>query len=146
MAARAPRQTRKGYNYAKLNSQGKEVGRQAGRKTPNEVLEEGQIADSPLCLLPSDDDFSENPRSAVSTVDSRFTDYTEPHEDTELDYEDTEVESVVKIKDGVGMHAKLLPESADHDRDLGLDDVWQEQEKQLEQNRLKMDRLHKRLQ
>ena len=105
-----------------------ELPRQAGRKTPNKVLEEGQIADSLLHLLPSDNDFSENPWSAVSTIESRFTDFTELHEDTDLDYKDTEAESVVEIKHGAGLSLNLPPESADHDWDLGLDDVWQEQD------------------
>ena len=76
---------------AKLNSQGRE----AGRRTPHEALEEGQIEDTLLCIQASNDEFSLLQVDSVSEVDSRV-----PGElDTDLDYEGVDMNLVVEIKD-----------------------------------------------
>ena len=73
-----------GYDYAKLNSQGKEASRR--QEASADMLEEGQIVDSLLQVHPSDDEFSVDIRSTEpSVVESNLQHGLQ--EDTDLDYD-----------------------------------------------------------
>ena len=109
-------------DYARLNSAG----------TTEELLEEGQIQDSPLKLIPSDDEFEHEQSSVTTGIDSRFV---VNDEDTSLDYEDDlllarcEAESVVTIyssRHDEGMDENEPP--MNDNNDIGVDEVWQCQE------------------
>ena len=126
-------------DYARLNSVG----------TTEELLEEGQIQDSPLKLNPSDDEFGQEQSSVTTGIDSRFV---INDGDTSLDYEDDllqarcEAESVVTIQSS--RHDEGMDENEppmNDENDIGVDEVWQHQERIMKENREKRERLRKRL-
>ena len=137
---------RKPKDYAKLNTVG----------TTGEPLEEGQIADSPFRLNPSDDEFQfqQEEQSATSNINSRFED----NQDTDLDYEDDllstrlDVESVITVKTSEHDHDHMQGGQGGLEQneqqpmfDLGRDEVWQQQEQVMAANRERCERLRKRL-
>ena len=141
MAAAGVRtRSKKAMNYARLNAVG----------TTEEPLEEGQLADSPLRLNPSDDEFG------TETIADSVPASLMPSHDSSLDYEDDIMQSRGDTASIITVHTSenLDPEAEepDHDQhvidgdeDLGQDEVWQKREAMLAANREKRERTRKRL-
>ena len=112
-SGRTTRASKKGINYAKLNSLGRESSR-----VEADNLEEGQIADSPLHIHTLGDEFGTEPRSrsseGASVIDSQFGNDDVTEDGTELDYEE----------DGLS-ELTMIQQPGQEEQDVGKDEVWQ---------------------
>ena len=132
---------KRGINYAKLNARGRE-----GSETDSEVLEEGQLQDSPLQVHPSDDEFNNEPRSTeASSIATGFKDGGMV-DGMELDYSDVpeEEDAALVVCTGVthGTHSRTTQAEGEN---LGSDEVWKLNEERMVANHEKIEQLRKRL-
>ena len=150
MVVRLTRSAKKDLNYAKLNSKGKEASRRSVAAHA-EVLEEGQIMDSPLHVHVSDDEFTEGrSMGTVSALDARFADEeADSQEGTDLDYlDDVDTQTLPELHKDVGdtVTGARADEAFDHDFDLDNDKTWWRQEQNMVENKEKFQCLKKKLQ
>ena len=133
MAARPTCNTKRGkINYAKLNEARKEAA-----MSESEILEEGQIAESPFHINPEGDDFLTEPSGLPSTLpDPQFEDgdSTAIGDGFVPDCEDDDISDPLSEQEQV-------PE----DNDLGRDEVWHVQAKAMQEAREQRERVKKRL-
>ena len=115
----------RGIDYAEFSRTGKR--KAASKKTKNDSkLEEGQIVDSPLSITPAEDDFEFNTDSATLSTNDNNED---------LNY----IDDVYAESEGI------LGDKEEPDNDITREEVWQQKQEKLVQNRGKREKLKLKL-
>ena len=133
MATARTRRATKKQNYAKMHT----LGLQEDHNMDSD-LEDGQIKDSPIQVMASDDDFDQTITEA-SSFSSRMRKLDHEHSDQEsLDYEDD-------VQEEVQEERHTVPDESEGENDVAHDEVWERKQAQIVQSREKREHLRKRL-